>query len=194
VFWSGKDVFAAARFDGDLEKIATLPGDVQRAFDWLDGIGIVTPIGTFTVRAADRAVRPLPVPGALEALAADARRALVLTVFGRARLTLDGGASYRDATAELDAAVHLEVRGDDLAVQLQEGRQRFLGPDGVLRDARITPGARRGEPPREGDPRWPATSPPVPRCRDPARDDGAACTSAGPVAKTQRASCDSEQT
>ena len=155
VFWSGKDVYAAARFDGDLEKIATLPSDVQRAFDWLDGIGIVTASGTFTVRAADRAVRPLGVPGAIEALAADARRALVLTVFGHARLTLDGGASYRDATAELDSAVHLEAYGDELAVRLQGGRQRFLGPDGVLRDARVTSSARRGEPPREVDPRWP---------------------------------------
>jgi hypothetical protein len=42
--------------------------------------------------------------------------------------------------------------------------------------------------------RIPATAPPVPRCRDPAGDDGTACTSAAPVTTTQHASCGSEQT
>lgn len=160
VFWKDKELYGAQTFRGELTRIETLPTDVVRAFDWLDGIGIATATGTFLVRAgaagsADARLARLGVSGVSQAVAVDAQRAMALTVFGHALLTIDAGKTYRDLTADLGEGTGLEVRGDELAVTLFGGRERFIGPSGAVSDARLTPGPRRGEPPPDYDDRWP---------------------------------------
>ncbi|WP_437766319.1 hypothetical protein WMF27_25210 [Sorangium sp. So ce281] len=155
LFWSGGDLYAAESFGGELRKLATLPGDVAGAFPWLDGIGLLTAAGSFVVQGASGALRPLGSPSLVAAAAASERRALVLTVFGRALLTLDAGASYRDVTAELGDAIALDVRGEEIVASLAFGLERAVEPSGRLGEPR----ARRA-PPADGiDPGWLGRSP-----------------------------------
>ncbi|WP_438031704.1 hypothetical protein [Sorangium sp. So ce204] len=150
LFWSGGDIYAAESFGGELRKLATLPGDVASAFPWLDGIGLLTAAGSFVVQGASGALRPLGAPSLVAAAAASERRALVLTVFGRALLTLDAGASYRDVTAELGDAIALDVRGEEIVASLAFGLERAVEPSGRLGEPR----ARRAPPEAGVDPGW----------------------------------------
>ncbi|WP_437989480.1 hypothetical protein [Sorangium sp. So ce145] len=150
LFWSGGDLYAAESFGGELRKLATLPGDVAGAFPWLDGIGLLTAAGSFVVQGASGALRPLGSPSLVAAAAASERRALVLTVFGRALLTLDAGASYRDVTAELGDAIALDVRGEEIVASLPFGLERAVEPSGRLGEPR----ARRAAPAAGVDPVW----------------------------------------
>ncbi|WP_437979883.1 hypothetical protein [Sorangium sp. So ce117] len=150
LFWSGGDIYAAESFGGELRKLATLPGDVASAFPWLDGIGLLTAAGSFVVQGASGALRPLGSPSLVAAAAASERRALVLTVFGRALLTRDAGASYRDVTAELGDAIALDVRGEEIVASLAFGLERAVEPSGRLGEPR----ARRAPPAAGVDPGW----------------------------------------
>lgn len=153
VLWRDREVFIADRFDGALQPVGSLPGEISRAFHWMDGLVLATSAGLYQVRAAEGSLRPLEPAGTALAIAADARRALVLTVLGRARLTLDGGASYRDLTAELTDAQDARVRGDAFAVRSIAG-QRFVLPDGRVVDDPAAAGPQRGPAP-DMDPLWP---------------------------------------
>lgn len=128
VFWKGAAVSSAASFLGELAPLGSLPGEVRRTFDWLDGVGLVTSRGPMLVRAQGEPVR-LVVPAALDALAADGRRALVLTAFGHALATTDGGATFRDASDLLPGAIGLERRTGVLVGIDAGGRELpFGGP------------------------------------------------------------------
>ncbi|XXY51574.1 hypothetical protein WME91_10570 [Sorangium sp. So ce269] len=150
LFWSGKEIHAAASFSGELRRLAALPGDVASVFPWLDGLGLISPAGSFAVHGASGALRPLGLPSIVAAAAASERRALGLTVFGRALLTVDAGASYRDITAELGDAASLEVRGDEIVVSLAHGVERAIDPSGRVGEPR----APRAQPPAGVDPGW----------------------------------------
>ncbi|WP_437669667.1 hypothetical protein [Sorangium sp. So ce131] len=150
LFWSGSDVYAAESFSGELRKLAALPGDVVSAFPWLDGIGLITTAGSFAVRGGSGDLRPLGLPSIVAAAAASERRALGLTAFGRAILTLDAGASYRDVTAELGDAIALDVRGDEIVVTLDGGLERAIDPSGRPG----APRAPRAPPPVDVEPGW----------------------------------------
>ncbi|WP_437720694.1 hypothetical protein [Sorangium sp. So ce861] len=147
VFWSGGDIYTATTFAGELQKRATLPGGVAGVFPWLDGVGLITSAGSFAVEGATGALRPLGLPSLVAAVAASERRALGLTVFGRALLTLDAGASYRDVTAEVGGAIALEVRGEEIVASLRGGLERAVDAGGRLgapRAARARPPAGAG--------------------------------------------------
>ncbi|MGK3961207.1 hypothetical protein WMF38_50150 [Sorangium sp. So ce118] len=150
LFWSGKEIHAAASFSGELRRLAALPGDVASVFPWLDGLGLISSAGSFAVHGATGALRPLGLPSIVAAAAASERRALGLTVFGRALLTVDAGASYRDITAELGDAASLEVRGDEIIVSLAHGLERAIDPSGRVGEPR----APRAQPPADVDPGW----------------------------------------
>src|SRR5689334_9657019 len=125
VFWKGKELSCAESFTGELHKIATLSAEPTRAFDWLDGTGLLVHGGAIVVPVAGggpKAVAKLSVAAVGNALAADARRAVVATALGHVLLTVDGGKTFRDASAELGPASHLLVRGSDLVVVQSEGR------------------------------------------------------------------------
>ncbi|XYH93453.1 hypothetical protein ACMHYB_37135 [Sorangium sp. So ce1128] len=150
LFWSGKEIYAAASFSGELRRLAALPGDVASVFPWLDGIGLISSAGSFAIHGASGALRPLGLPSIVAAAAASERRALGLTVFGRALLTVDAGASHRDITAELGDAASLEVRGDEIVVSLAHGIERAIDPSGRVGEPR----APRAQPPADVDPGW----------------------------------------
>jgi hypothetical protein len=155
VFWSGREVFGAERWDGELRRLGTLPSEPRRAFDWVDGVGLVLDGGAVVARAVGGTPVMLPVGLVVDALAVDARRALAVTVLGRAALTVDGGASFRDVTAELGQILAIEARGEALAVALRDGRTRVLGADSRFADARGFVGPLRGKPAEADADLWP---------------------------------------
>ncbi|EYF04366.1 hypothetical protein [Chondromyces apiculatus] len=166
VFWREREVFAAAQFDGDLVRVAELPGEVIDAFMWLDGVGLLTQMGLYVVKAADGVVRPLGVPGAAMAAAGGAQHGVVLTVFGQALFTGDGGRSFRDLGAALAEPVDVTPEGDALRISLSTGSERWVRADGRVEDAPegeagVTSASRAGGRRRGGgaaaevDPGWP---------------------------------------
>jgi hypothetical protein len=156
VFWHEGDVYGASEFLGELKPLGKLPAPVTGSFDWLDGTGLLTPAGAFVVRPSGAAPVRIDLPGVTTALAVDGRRALALSVFGHARLTIDGGASYRDVSAELPEATLLEARGDDLSVALRGGEEsRLIDPRGAIVSDRAPAAPPRDERPPDLDDRWP---------------------------------------
>ncbi|MBK8254006.1 MAG: hypothetical protein IPK82_15250 [Polyangiaceae bacterium] len=158
VFWKDRDVFVSATFMGDLVKVATLPSDVQHSsFEWLTGLTVYTDTALFVVSPGtapdlkDTKVTPLAMPGVVNGLAADEKRAVVTNVFGRSLLTIDGGKTYRDLSEEMGEIQALAVHGNDLVLEPYSGSDRFVGPNGVLSDTAISPGPRRGSEPPEID-------------------------------------------
>ena len=135
VFWKGEQLFGADGFFGALHPIAALPSPPRGSFDALAGTGLVLPGGLLVAPPAGAAPFAIGVPAAARALAADGRRALVVTALGQVRLTLDGGASYRDVSADLGGAVALAVRGEALTAVLPGGRARGVSATGVITDA-----------------------------------------------------------
>ncbi|MFT3768695.1 MAG: hypothetical protein QM820_24885 [Minicystis sp.] len=160
VFWKGQKLYGAETFTGELRLLATLPAEPHAAFDWFDGTGLLLTGGVIVVPSAGGAPVRLGVPAAVRAIAADARRALAVSAFGRARVTIDGGATWRDATAELGGAVALEVRGDEIAAMLPDGRERFVSAAGAVVDEGIghVPGPARGRRPQDDPDRFPGGS------------------------------------
>jgi hypothetical protein len=157
VFWRGKQLYAAETFAGALRPLAALPGGVRGAFEWIDGVGLVLAGGAVVVPAAGGPPGRLGVTAAASALAADARRALAVTAFGHALLTLDGGASYRDVSADLGGVVRLAARGDAIEATLSDGRERFVTASGSIVDA-VAPGPARARPPADDADRFPGLS------------------------------------
>ncbi|WP_437630139.1 hypothetical protein [Sorangium sp. So ce854] len=155
VFWSDRDLYTAGSFSGELRALAPLPGDVVGVFPWLDGIGLVTSAGAFAVHGASGALRALGLPSIVAAAAASERRALGLTAFGRALLTLDAGASYRDVTAEFGEAVAVDVRGEAIVAWTADGLERAVDAGGRVGELR----APRAQRPAGGDAAWPDRAP-----------------------------------
>ncbi|MDC3983146.1 hypothetical protein [Polyangium jinanense] len=158
VLFREREVFGAAEWLGEARSLGKLPAAVQRTFDWVDGTGLVTAAGVFVVSPAGGPPRKLDLPGFAIGLAADARRALVLTVFGHARLTMDGGATFRDVSAELPDATEIEVRGEDLHVLLRGEESRLVDARGSIVSDRAPQGPTRHAPPPDLDDRWPEES------------------------------------
>ncbi|WP_437685452.1 hypothetical protein [Sorangium sp. So ce176] len=154
-FWSSKEIYTAASFSGELRALAPLPGDVVGVFPWLGGVGLITSAGAFAVDGARGALRPLGLPSLVAAAAASERRALGLTVFGRALLTLDAGTSYSDVTAALGGAVSVDARGDEIVVSLDDGLERAVDASGRVGELR----APRAQPPADVEAAWPDRAP-----------------------------------
>lgn len=158
VFWKDRDVYVSATFMGELVKVGSTQMDVSRSsFAWLDGLGLTTDSGVYVVVPGaspdlkDTRLAGLTVPGAAEGLAVDGQRAVVLNLFGRALLTIDGGKTFRDLHEDLGEVGHFEVRGNDLVLRASAGRDRFVGPDGKLSESAVSPGPLRGSPPPDLD-------------------------------------------
>jgi hypothetical protein len=143
VFWKDKQLWGAETFMGPLHLVATLPAAPGQPFDWLDGAALVLPGGVISVPASGGAPARVGVPAVTRGLAADARRGLAFTALGGAWLTLDGGASYRDVTADLGSAFALEARGDHVLAHLPGDEDRIISASGAVSDG----GTRRSAPP-----------------------------------------------
>lgn len=101
VAWNAGGAFHAEKPEGPLTALegAAPRGGVR---PWLDGLVLRTPQGLVVSKKGAPPAR-LEVRGAgllVDALAADAERAAVLDAFGRARVTVDGGATWLDASTE----------------------------------------------------------------------------------------------
>ena len=139
VFWKGRALYGAASFTGELHALASLPAEPRGSFDWLGGVGLVLPGGAAVIAPGAVSLAPLPLAAAAHGFAADARRALAVDVLGRASLTLDGGATFRDVTSELGPAPRVALHGDALAVTQRDGRERFILPSGEIVAAHTAP-------------------------------------------------------
>lgn len=149
VFWKGRTLYGAATFTGELRPIAKLPADPRGSFDWIDGVGLLLAGGAAVIAPRSPGLAPLPIPAASHGVAADARRALAVDVLGHAALTLDGGATFRDVSADLGAAPRVEIRGEAIVATLRDGRESFILPSGEIvaaYAARVVGRAKRPEP------------------------------------------------
>lgn len=180
-FWRGGEVYAADTFDGELRRVGALPAQPRGTFDWLGGVGLVLPGGALVAPSGGGAPARLGAPPFVHAVAADARRALVITALGHARLTLDGGVSYRDVGAELGGAVALEVRGDDITAVLPDGREARVDAGGAITAARAGLGhsSARGRRPADEPDRFPTV--PTSRALDAALRAGVPLPDGGAV-------------
>ncbi|APR80625.1 Hypothetical protein A7982_05972 [Minicystis rosea] len=153
VFWKGNKLYGAATFIGELRPLATLPAEPRASFDWISGIGLSMQGGVIVVPPAGGPLQRVGVPATARALAVDARRALAISAFGRARLTTDGGATFRDVSSDLGGAASLEVRGDEILAVLLDGRERLVSTAGTIVEGGIghVSGPPRGRRP-PGDP------------------------------------------
>lgn len=160
VFWKGAKLYTAASFAGPLAPLAAIPAEPVASFDWLSGAGLIFPGGAVVVPAKGGPPAPLGVAGAVDALAADARRAVAFTALGHALVTADGGATYRDVSADLGPFLALAVRGDALTVRLADGRSRVITPSGSVASAspEVIAAPPRGRRPVEDPDRFPGGS------------------------------------
>ncbi|WP_437292984.1 hypothetical protein [Sorangium sp. So ce426] len=108
LLWSEGRVYRAADFLGELAPIADV-GAPGGARPYLDAILLRSDRGLLEIDPSTLAVRRFGAAGVVDAVAVDARRAARLDLFGRASVTLDGGATWIDV---------LETRG--LATSLLE--------------------------------------------------------------------------
>lgn len=145
VFWKGRTLYGAATFTGELRAIAKLPADPRGSFDWIDGVGLQLVGGAAVVAPRAAGLAPLPIPGVASGVAVDARRALAVDVLGRAALTLDGGATFRDASIDLGPAPSVGVRGDALAVTARDSHQSFILPSGEIVSSYVARGPERAK-------------------------------------------------
>ncbi|WP_441292853.1 hypothetical protein ACSRUE_22870 [Sorangium sp. KYC3313] len=123
LLWSEGRVYRAADFLGELAPIADV-GAPGGARPYLDAIVLRSDRGLLEIDPSTLAVRRFGAAGVVDAVAVDARRAARLDLFGRASVTLDGGATWIDV---------LETRG--LATSLLEEQDggsavALLGPLG----------------------------------------------------------------
>lgn len=156
VFWKGRRVYASDRFDGELRLLATLPADVTRSFDWLEGAALELRAGAFVIPPDGGPPVPLAGPALHAAVAADARFAVALSPLGRARFTADAGATWRDLGRDLAGASRLLVRGEAVVASFRGDRERIVTAAGAVLGPEAGPGALPASgPPRHQRPPFP---------------------------------------
>lgn len=155
VFWRDYQLYGAADWLGEPRTITTLRAPVQVAFDWFDGVGIITSEGIFVVRASSCALDKLDLPNAATAFASSPTRALVITSFGYARQTADGGKTYRDISRELPNAGTIERFDDTLHVSTRDGELFVITNDGQVQPTKRIQERPRNEPAPDAGDRWP---------------------------------------
>ncbi len=155
LFWRDRDLFAAQTFSGPLTKIASLRADITTAFDWTDGVGLLTGDGVLRFAASTSTIEEFPLAGAVSALAVDQNQGIVFTSFAHAHLTQDGGKTFRDVSKELGDATALEVRNNLLTVTLSGARRRTIQPSGEIIERMGEGGQKRGARPPTFNDHWP---------------------------------------
>jgi hypothetical protein len=144
--WTTQRAFRSTTFTGPLTPVSLgLPMDsgasIRGARNGLSSVLLFT--DTAARELAPNAVLASPARDpALADLVADGRgRALKLDVFGRVSVTLDGGASFADATPSVGLAPRaLGASPGDIWLETWQGRLE-LRPDGKLADAEQSPRA-----------------------------------------------------
>ncbi|WP_437566493.1 hypothetical protein [Sorangium sp. So ce542] len=156
VLWSEGRVYRASDFLGALAPIADV-GAPGGARPYLDAILLRSDRGLLEVDPSSLALRRFGAAGVVDAAAVDARRAARLDLFGRASVTLDGGATWIDVLEAHGLATTLLQEGG--------GEVALLGPSGSPALRVTADGLVRAAPapPRDG----PSPSLHLPPARDP---------------------------
>ncbi|WP_437720693.1 hypothetical protein [Sorangium sp. So ce861] len=158
VLWSEARAYRASDFLGALAPIADV-GAPGGARPYLDAILLRSDRGLLEIDPSSLAVRRFGGAGVVDAVAVDARRAARLDLFGRASVTLDGGATWIDVLeAHGLATTLLQEGGGEVALLAPSGSPALrVTADGLARAAPA--------PPRDG----PSPSLHLPPARDPLR-------------------------
>ena len=156
IFWHERDLYGSAEWLGEPRQIATLSAPVQGSFDWFDGVGIATPTGMFVVHATTCVLDKLDLPNAATAFAASSNRAIVLTALGHARITVDGGKTFRDLSAELPNAGSIERFQEDLHVSTGTDELFIVNSQGTVASGKLVEEHPPNEPEPDPEDRWPA--------------------------------------
>ena len=131
--------FRSTEFTGPLAPVALWratrsPLTVRGARNGLASVLVATDAGPLALAPGASQASPVPEPGLFDLAALDARRAVRLDAFGRAATTVDGGASWRDATPTAGVAVRsLFVTDGELGLDTYQSRL-VLGDGGRLRE------------------------------------------------------------
>lgn len=156
IFWHDNELHGAAQWLGEARSIAKFPSTIYASFDWFGGAGIMTTQGMFVVNAATCALDKLNLPNAAAAYAANPNQALVLTAHGHARLTLDGGKSYKDVSADLPNAGLIERIRDELHVSTGTDESFVINKQGIISPEKFIEDRHQDEPVVDPEDRWPS--------------------------------------
>jgi len=156
IFWHDNELHGSAEWLGEARSIAKLPATIYASFDWFGGAGVMTLQGLFVVNATTCALDKLSLPNAAAVYAASANRGLVLTAHGHARLTLDGGKSYKDVSAELPQAGLIDRVRDELHVTTGSDESFVINNQGVISPEKFLEDRHQDEPVADPEDRWPS--------------------------------------
>ncbi|AKT42011.1 hypothetical protein [Chondromyces crocatus] len=134
VHWTREEVFRSSTFTGPLQRVhlGMTRGEVRGARNDLAGVVVFTDRGPRLLPAGASETQPYPEAGVFDAVALDASRAARMDMFGRARVTRDGGRSWSDVSSETGMFVRGLVPGKD-AVSLETWMGGIVfGPEGTL--------------------------------------------------------------
>ncbi len=129
VFWETDEVLGSPSFFGELKPLGGLADGPYASFDWLDGVGLVTPSGLFVVRSDGSAPSRIGPAGAVMAVAASASFGAVVKRFGQVVVTSDGGKSFRELPQDLGLVDKISAQNGSILLTFPDGRGRSLGPD-----------------------------------------------------------------
>ena len=113
VFWSDARTYRADTFLGELRPLAQIASE-GGARPWLDTLVLRTDLGLLELDPRDPspALRRTELARFAEAISLDGKHGIRLDAFGRAEITVDGGKTFRDLTAERGVRVFGFDEGD----------------------------------------------------------------------------------
>lgn len=131
--WSSARTYHAASFLGPLVPVAGA-GAVGGARPWLDAVLLRTERGLLTFDPRTRRTGFAGWPGVADALAVDAKRAVLVDALGRIQATSDGAGAFRDLTEPTGALARSLRIADDgsLRVTSVAGGELVLDATGGL--------------------------------------------------------------
>lgn len=142
--WTGQRLFRSKAFTGPLEPVSlgfpTEPGATLRgARNGLSTALIFTESAVRELAPGAARTTPASHPALADLVADDAGRALKLDLFGRVSVTVDGGATFTDATPSVGLAPRgLAAGPGEIWLEMHQGRMR-LKPDGTFGEIEQNP-------------------------------------------------------
>ena len=142
LLWSDVRTFHAKDFLGELTPVAEL-GPAAGTTPWFSSVLLHTDRGIFELDLKTRAVTPWRLhPGVVGARALDDKRGVTIDLFGRARVTTDGGQKWTDLVAAhgyLTSALRTGRKGEIELVSLTGSADFRLVPGGSAVEPGLPP-------------------------------------------------------
>jgi hypothetical protein len=131
VMGSESTLTRSSEFTGPVAPVAKLATQVRGIRPGLRELVLMAESGVFGLEPRSGAVRPAPFGALADVIALDATRAVRLDLFGRAYVTRDGGATFRDAQLDVGASTRLlATSGSDVWLETAFGRA-LVEPGGL---------------------------------------------------------------